>query len=318
MKVKSNAKINLFLKITSKRLDGYHNLETIFQEIDLYDELDFYFTDKNKIDLFVDGNFRVGANQNNLVYKACDAIKKKFKIDKGIEINLTKNIPFGAGLGGGSSDAASCIKTLIENLNIKISQKELIKLALSFGADVPFFLFGGRCLAISIGEKLIKLDNYKKYNIVLVFPKIKIKTKEIYKKFSEKYFANRGNFCLTNQDKKSNLFKIDYINKMYPKDIFYKNLIFFEVPKKNKFLNFDNFDVEKDMFNNFEEISIEVAPEITEIKKSLLDFGAINSLMSGSGSSVFGIVNSSQKATEIKKSIENKYKNYYVWAINMV
>lgn len=287
----ANAKINLYLEITGKRTDGYHNLETIFQEIDLYDELEFNVIKDDKIDLYVYGNFSVSPDTNNLVYRSLNIMKNYFKIDKGIEVGLKKNIPFGAGLGGGSSDAGSCIKFFKEYFDIKGRDDEFKKIALSLGADVPFFLLGGRCFAFGIGEELKKIEKYPKKNIVLVFPKINLETKKIYKIFSENYFnKNRdksNSFCLTNNSKKSNLLKIDFF-------------------QNNDFL-----------FNRLEEIAIQLAPEIKEIKDLLIKLGAENSLMSGSGSSVFGIVSSKDKADEIKEYIKNNTE-YFSWSLSEI
>ena len=167
MKVKANAKINLYLDVISKRSDGYHNIETIMQEISLADELEILANKTGAINLTVSGKFAVSPGKENIVYKACELVRDKFGIKAGVDIHLIKNIPFGAGLGGGSSDAAAVITALSRLWQIDFSELEL---ATSLGADVPFFLNGGRAFAEGIGEKLTYTKNYPKQYLVLVFP----------------------------------------------------------------------------------------------------------------------------------------------------
>ena len=273
--VKANAKINLYLEVLGKRLDGYHDIETIMQEIDLSDELEFNFVDDDKIKLAVEGKYAVSAGKDNLVYRACELIKTEFGVKKGVEIRLVKNIPFGAGLGGGSSDAAACIKILCKVWDIKIEQQKLCNLVSKLGADIPFFLFGGRCLAEGIGEKLTHLNNAEKYAVVLVYPGFEVSTKAVYK----------------------NLTKIDKICSIT------QILDGFNV--RGKFV----------LFNRLEDTAIQLAPEIKNIKKLLMDLGASQSLMSGSGSSVFGIFPSIEMANSVKEKL-SKNSKYSVWALN--
>jgi 4-diphosphocytidyl-2-C-methyl-D-erythritol kinase len=270
---KANAKINLYLEVLGKRTDGYHDIETIMQEIDLSDELEFNFVDENKIDLHVEGPYAVSGGKDNLVYKACELIKKEFKINQGVEIRLIKNIPFGAGLGGGSSDAATCIKVLCQKWNITTNQQDLCNMTSKLGADIPFFLLGGRCFAEGIGEKLTQMKNAEKYPIVLVFPNIELPTKAVYKK-------------LTKYNKKCSITKI-----------------------------LDRYNARENLFNRLEEPALTIAPEIENIKKLLIDLGATSSLMSGSGSSVFGITPSLEIANAIKNKL-SKSSKYSVWALN--
>ena len=169
MKVKANAKINLYLDVIAKRADGYHNIETIMQEISLADEIEILAA--------------VSPGKENIVYKACELVRDKFGIKDGVDIHLIKNIPFGAGLGGGSSDAAAVIQLLAKLWQIDVSGLEL---ATSLGADVPFFLKGGRAFAEGIGEKLAYIKNYPKQYLVLVYPHLNISTKEAYQNLSLK------------------------------------------------------------------------------------------------------------------------------------
>ncbi|PIU83199.1 MAG: 4-(cytidine 5'-diphospho)-2-C-methyl-D-erythritol kinase, partial [Elusimicrobia bacterium CG06_land_8_20_14_3_00_38_11] len=144
IKLKANAKINLFLDILNKRKDGYHNIRTIFQEISLTDEI-YVREIKNGIKIFC-AHPKVPTNKTNLVYKAADLLKKHSGIKKGILIKIKKNIPVGGGLGGGSSDAAAVLKGLNKLWNLKLTKNQLAGIGKKIGADVPFFIYGGRCL----------------------------------------------------------------------------------------------------------------------------------------------------------------------------
>jgi 4-diphosphocytidyl-2-C-methyl-D-erythritol kinase len=267
--LKSPAKVNLFLEIKSNRKDGYHNLESIMQTISLYDELSFEDTDKNII--FSCDNKALPCDKTNLVYKAALAIKTKFNINKGVKIYLKKNIPQGAGLGGGSSNAATTILALVKLWNIKTTQKELESIATKLGADVPFFLTGGTCLCEGIGEIVTPLKSITNLDMILVNPGFGISTVGIYKKI---------NFPLTNSVK---------IHKI-------KHLI--------SSSSFNNKEAFKSCFNRLEEFVFGDFKAILEIK-TLLSKLCCTSLMSGSGATVFGIldINISKEyiVSELKK-----------------
>ncbi|MBI5573732.1 MAG: 4-(cytidine 5'-diphospho)-2-C-methyl-D-erythritol kinase [Elusimicrobia bacterium] len=262
MKLKANAKINLFLDVLGKRKDGYHNIKTIFQEISLFDDI-FIRETKNRIKIFCD-HPKVPTDKRNLVYKAVDLIKKRFKIKKDIEIKIKKRIPVGAGLGGGSSDAAAVLGGLNKLWNLKLDKNQLAKIGKKLGADVPFFIYGGRCLGEGIGDKLMPLKIRKTQWYVIVKPPFEISTKNIYLR-------------LTKTRKTGKIKK--YINRL-------------------------------------EDVVIPLYPEIKKIKEKLVDYGAEFSLMSGSGSCVFGFV----KNKSVGEKIKNKMKKagYAVWLVHSV
>ena len=151
MKLLSPAKLNLNLKVISKRNDGYHNLETTFQFIDLFDEITFEESDKS---------FSISCNgldikpENNLIFKSFNAIKNYCDIDKGIQIHLKKIIPIGAGLGGGSSNAATTLIALNKTWGLNLSKEELAKIGKTLGADIPIFIYGKNAIATGIGDVL--------------------------------------------------------------------------------------------------------------------------------------------------------------------
>jgi 4-diphosphocytidyl-2-C-methyl-D-erythritol kinase len=274
MKIKAYAKINLFLEITEKRKDGYHNIETIMQEIDLYDELEIKKIPEKEIIVKVKGGSPEG--KDNLVYKAAKLMQNTFKINGGVYIKLKKNIPMGAGLGGGSSDSASVMKVLNKIWNINASREKLAKLGKKIGADVPFFFYGGTCLAKGIGEKLKILKKNKGLIVVLIYPNVNISTKQVY-----------SSFKLTKQVKKCNILSLyDTINNK----------------KWQEFL-----------FNRLEIPAFDISQKIENVKNKLLSYPILGALMSGSGSSVYAIVPKIKLAYKIKRDF--KLKGYDVWIV---
>ena len=176
---KAYAKINLFLEIYKKREDGYHNIRTIFSEISLNDEIIFTLTKNPEIKFL---SFPEIVNlENNIIYKIAVFIKDKYGVQRGVEIILKKQIPHQAGLGGGSSDAASTIMALNELWRLNLSLKEMEGIAQKFGSDISFFLFGGTAIGKGRGEILEPLPkDILIDNIVLIKPALGISTKEAY------------------------------------------------------------------------------------------------------------------------------------------
>jgi len=170
-------KLNLFLHITGKRLDGYHNLETLFQLLDWGDCLEFEIADQ--ISLEQDVSIEGIPEKENLVFRAATLLADSTNCDQGIRIRLKKNIPAGAGLGGGSSDAATTLLALNEIWQLKMSIAELSKLALKLGADVPVFIEGRTSFAQGIGEELTPIDMLENWFLV-VTPEVHISTAQIF------------------------------------------------------------------------------------------------------------------------------------------
>jgi 4-diphosphocytidyl-2-C-methyl-D-erythritol kinase len=247
-----NAKINLGLNIVSRRCDGYHNLETIFYPIDIKDGLEIVnSSSEEQYRFFQTGDIIIGDPSNNLVIKAFELIKDytKTKIPN-IDIHLLKKIPTGAGLGGGSSDAAFMLKLLNDSYNLNISEKELIELALQIGADCPFFLYNKPTFATGIGDELMPIDlDLSSMYILIVKPNIFISTKEAYSMINIKKHT------------------------LSLKEIVDRPLYEWKELMKN--------DFEPPIFRKY--------PQICNIKQQLYDLGATYASMSGSGSSLYGI-----------------------------
>ena len=261
---KAYAKINLSLDILRKRKDGYHELKMIMQTVSLYDEIYIEKSDTISIECNKDD---IPLNNKNLAWKAADAFFNYTSISLGCKIKLIKHIPDGAGLGGGSSDAATVLLALNEIYNTNLTNEELINIAVKIGADVPFFILKGTCLAEGIGEKLTKIENNTDPYILIHKPSFSISTKWAYENL-----------------------KLDNKNN-YNVDKIVENL-------KDKNYNF------KDIFNYLEDVSVSKYPQINDIKNKMKYYGATAALMSGSGSSVFGIFTDKNAAQTAFESFE--------------
>jgi len=265
--LKSFSKVNIGLKIINKRKNGYHNIHTVFQEIDFHDNI--ILKKRNSGCHFTSNVDWLGNDKSNLCIKAWQCLADRFDI-AGIDIKLQKNIPPGSGLGGGSSNAACILKGLVQLYNLNISLNDLLSIGSSIGADVPFFIKGGCQIGSGIGDKLVQVDNSSKKTFLLVMPGIHIDTKATFKKFKK--------FLDYSQE------KVNFANFI----------------KKDKFL-FKFFE------NDFETIIVPAYPEIGQIKKKLLNQGAIFSSLSGTGSTVFGVFDDEAKAI----SAQSLFKVYY-------
>jgi 4-diphosphocytidyl-2-C-methyl-D-erythritol kinase len=276
--LKVPSKINIFLEINNRKEDGYHKLETIMQTISLYDEISFKLTDKN-ISLECN-NKTLPIDSTNIVYKAAKAFHDYFKIDKGVKIYLKKIIPIGAGLGGGSSDAAATLIALAKLHNVKTNKKELEQIATKLGTDVPFFLTGGTALCEGIGDIITPLKTIKNLNVILVNPGFGVSTTGVYKKV-----------------------KFPFTKKV-------------EITKIKTQIDHDSFNTSNAFsccFNRLEDFVLTDYPEIAKIKDVLRTTGCI-SLMSGSGATVFGLFDSNINLESIRTTL-NKY-SWKFWFVN--
>lgn len=188
MKVKANAKINLGLYITGLDQNNYHLLDATMLPISLYDDIEISFNDKDEV-IFINQTVPT----NNTVTKALFLMKKHYKYQESFRVIINKNIPSGAGLGGGSSDAAFVMKAIVELLNIKTSNEELRDIALKIGADVPFFLINKPCRMQGIGELLTPFEINKEYKFLLIKPNFAIDTVKAYKKYDEIKISKKSN-----------------------------------------------------------------------------------------------------------------------------
>jgi len=259
IRIPAFAKINLRLDILGKRTDGFHELRTIFQTISLHDELRLRASRKPGISLTITGNTSLSAEppKKNLVYRAVDALRRELKIRSGAEIELKKNIPAGRGLGGGSSDAAAALLGYLRLTGKKLETPRLMEIAASLGADVPFFLLGGRALGISKGDEIYPLEDIPKLHLLIVSPKgIHVPTPDAYRWLEAKSLG------LTNRAAN---------------------------PKLLGFCALSWSAQGSGLSNDFEGPVFRRHPRLDEIKRALLHRGASEASLAGSGSAVFGI-----------------------------
>lgn len=266
--LKAPAKINLFLEILGKRDDGYHEIETVMQEIDLVDNLQFEEIQEGVRLNCNDKN--IPSDENNLVCKAANLILNECGIRKGVLISLEKNIPVGAGLGGGSSDAAATLKALNLLWKIGLNDAELMEFAAKLGSDIPFFIKGKTALCSGRGEKITPIEVKSEMNYLVIFPHINISTATIYRNL-----------------------KIDLTKKIIDVSFF---LIALKHPKVT--------GISKLLFNRLEEVVFTTYPDLLDVKKALDHFDFCGLSVSGSGSAFFGLCRDRQQAKAIKSKIE--------------
>ena len=185
--IKSPAKINLHLEVIGKRKDGFHELAMIMQNIDLSDYLELEINNEGLIKLETDCN-NLNVSSDNLIVKSANLLRKKLNIDYGANIFLSKNIPIGAGLAGGSSNAAATLIGLNKLWNLNLDKKTLCSLSSKLGSDIPFFIYGGIQLCFGRGEILEKLDSNFEYGVLLLKnPNVSVSTADTYKKYSSSF-----------------------------------------------------------------------------------------------------------------------------------
>jgi 4-diphosphocytidyl-2-C-methyl-D-erythritol kinase len=267
LRLKSPAKVNLRLEILRKREDGYHELRTILQKIDLHDTLDVKL--KKEKGIFITTEHPdLPLGKKNLVYRAAEMILKKSEYKGGLHIDIRKEIPLGAGLGGGSANAATTMKALNQLLEIGLSTKELMKMGVGIGADVPFFFLGGAAIATGIGERLKKIELPDLW-YVLINPKFEVSTRWAYQ-----------NFILT---KRHFHFNVQGLVK---------------TPEGISHL----------LWNDLEGVVSHKYPQIEGMKKMLFSVGALGAMMTGSGPTVFGVFSGKGEAEKAFRKLEHKVR----------
>jgi 4-diphosphocytidyl-2-C-methyl-D-erythritol kinase len=257
VRIPAYAKINLRLDILGKRADGFHELRTIFQTISLHDELRLRASASKKVELTIVGNEALSneAVETNLVYRAVEALRKELKSSAGVQIELRKTIPAGRGLGGGSSDAAAGLLGYLRLTGKKIRLERLMEIAASLGADVPFFLFGGRALGVNKGDEIYPLPDMAKRAVLVVSPKdIHVATPDAYQWLNA--------VQLTKSAVSPKLWEFCALCWSAPGDCF---------------------------SNDFEQAVFQRHGRLEEIKRVLLQKGAAGASLAGSGSAVFGV-----------------------------
>ena len=268
MIIKAPAKVNLYLRVLRKRPDGYHNIETVFEKVTLFDKIKLRSLKENKIKVF-SSHSGVPKGKTSLIYKTAVLLKKERNVTRGVEIKLSKRIPIAAGLGGGSSDAASILMGLNKLWGLSLSAKRLKTLGGKLGADIPFFLTKTSfAIGKGKGDKITPLKWKKKIWHLLICPPKKLLSKDIYKLY-DKMGCSRM--------KRRKLEKINLNN------------------------------LKGVSFNDLERSALKKEPLLKKLKDAFYDIGSKNSLVSGSGSSVFSIFRTRKEALRAKLLLVRRF-----------
>ena len=263
VRIPAYAKVNLRLDVLGRRADGYHELRTIFQAISLHDTLRLETKKEPGIDLRITGNSQLAdePGQDNLAYRAIHELAREIGFERGIRAVLTKRIPVGRGMGGGSSDAAAALAGLLRLSGKSVAMERLLEIASGLGADVPFFLQGGRALGIGRGDEIYPLPDVRRHEVLVVSPHdIAVPTKDAYRWLSEE-LTNAGGptkllqFCALCWSPQGGALSNDFEAAVFPR-----------------------------------------YPRLAAIKRELLQQGAAEASLAGSGSAVFGIYQHPAKA----------------------
>ncbi|MCA1635656.1 MAG: 4-(cytidine 5'-diphospho)-2-C-methyl-D-erythritol kinase [Acidobacteria bacterium] len=256
------AKINLSLRVLGRRADGYHELRTIFQTISLRDELTFESSTGERIEVLCSAP-DIPADEGNLVHRAATALRERFGVRRGARIRLEKKIPAGGGLGGGSSDAAAALVGLTRLWGVETEVSELAEIGARLGADVPFFLTGGMALGTGTGADITPLKDAARRHLVLVTPRARVSTAEAY--------GAIGVTALTKAES-AVILPISHMEA-------------------------ESHDSLREVWSNdFELVVFRLFPEIERARDALIEAGARRAMLSGSGSSVFGVFDRESEA----------------------
>jgi len=268
MKILAPAKVNLYLRVVGKRRDGYHLIDSLMVPVSLYDEIEITKprTTKSVLTVTCDDPI-VPVGKKNLAYKAAALVLDRASVSEPVHIHIRKKIPVGGGLGGGSSDAAATMLGLNQLLGLGVTKRSMLELAIQLGADVPFFVHGRPAIARGIGERLKLLTSVPKLWIIILYPGFPVSTRWAYQSLK---------FKLT------------------------------KVIKNTKLnLHLDDYgELARLLVNDLEGVTIRRYPRIAHLKERLLQEGATEALMSGSGSSVFGIFAAEKRAKKAFRCLQ--------------
>lgn len=275
--VYSPAKVNLYLNVLRLRLDGYHEIQTILNLINLQDKI---ILEENKSGIIVSSSSSsIPTDRNNLAWRAASRLMDYCRIKKGVKIFIEKKIPVAAGLGGGSSNAAAVLLGLNKLWGIGLAKETIAKIGEQLGADVPFFVRGYPvALATGIGEKIVPIECGDKLKFILVNPNIEISTASIYQLW-DRLVLNQTGLTKPESDVKiiGPKLRAAQIEQLAPL-----------------------------LYNSLERVALSQYPAISEIKKVLIDSGVGLNLMSGSGPTVFGVIKNRKEGSRLKKYIQRQ------------
>jgi len=273
---KAPAKINLTLDVLYKRPDNYHEIEMVMTTVDLADRLEFTLTNDNKIRVDSENRF-VPNDDRNLAFRAAKLLKDRLQVQQGARIKIEKHIPVAAGLAGGSSDAAATLRGLNRLWNLQLSQEELAKLGSEIGSDVSFCVYSSTAVARGRGEKIEKLPAPPSCWVVLAKPQQGVSTQSVYESLS-----------LDNMDHPDTAGMIEALHAG------------------------DYLGICQRVKNVLEAVTLPKHPEATQIKEQMISSGADAVLMSGSGPTIFGLVQQETRAVRIYNSLRGFCEDVYV------
>ena len=272
LKIFSPAKINLFLEVLGKRKDGYHEIESVMQTINLCDTLHLQHS-RRGISL-VTNCLELPSDGNNLVYRAAILMQKEYGVKRGVRINLHKRIPIGGGLGGGSSNAAATLIGLNQLWELGLSKSELVSLSLQLGSDVPFFIYGGTALVKGRGEIVFPLSINKNFYYFLVVPPLVIFTKNIYKNL-----------------------KIHLTKPIFNINIIVSKLLMQRIKYE---------EIKKLLYNRLESVALNLYPVLRDTYYALQKITTDGMLLSGSGSTIFKLCDCKKEANYLLTLLSHK------------
>lgn len=286
----SYAKLNLYLRVLNKRGDGYHNIETLFERIDLCDKIIITVRPDKKIRI-ISGSPYIPKDSSNLAFKSAKLLQNSFNVNKGADIKIIKRIPVGSGMGGGSSNAAAVLTALNKLWELNLNRRQLAVYGGKLGADVPFFIYDTSfAIGRHRGDKIRSLSNLNNLKLthILVVPRIKVGTPEIYAKWDELKASKNKIETLT----------IPQFNAKLLTSAISGNTLSL---------------INKSLFNSLEQVTSELYPEIRHIKEELVRLGLRTVLMSGSGPTVFGFVHSGKEVQSLYRQLKkNRFWRVFV------
>ena len=321
----SFAKINLYLQVLNKRGDNFHNLNTLFCRIDLKDTIVLRERKDSLIKIKCNSR-QVPKGKSNLCYAAAELLKQAFKLSFGLEIEIKKRIPVGAGLGGGSSNAASVLLGLNKFWDLNLPETKLVKLAAELGSDVPFFVSGEKfALGSCRGEKIKPLVSLKKLKLwfILVYPNIKVSTPLIYSKF-DKY----NSLCQAGDTEAGALPPATQVRtvgcrsgrtRLNQGEFSQLTTPLHDVKILISELSKSAFRVKPEyLFNSLEPVTIRIYSVVKQVKKALYGMGLEKVMMSGSGPAVFAICGSAKEALDLSGILRKKHKSWQIFVNSTV
>lgn len=271
IELKAYGKINLGLDVIRKRPDGYHDLDMIMQMVDVYDDIVITKNKTGKIEVKTDTAV-LSNGKDNLAYMAAKMLMDEFKIKDGVNIYINKRIPIAGGMAGGSSDCATTLMGINQLFELGLSKEELMERGVKLGADVPYCVLGGTAIARGIGEVLTPLPAPADCDVIIAKPPVSVSTAYVYGHIKPLEITKRPDIeAMAQSIKDGDLKKMASL-----------------------------------IYNVMEDVTVVEYPIISEIKQVMLDNGALNSIMSGSGPTVFGLFDDKEKAQQCVKTLEEK------------